>query len=280
MRLKITHETTYHYSEPVFLEPHSLRFRPHGSPVVELKWANLHVWPEPAGQSLNADAEGNWVDHCWFNGLHKRVTFKWELAVDIMDRNPFDFIVYPAHFLAMPFVYDDNLNLLLQPSLQQEPHDKAFDNYIDAVLESSDNETVAFMVNLTRQIHRDFILETRPVGDTLYALTTFNLKRGACRDLAWLQVQMLRAKGIAARFVSGYLYLPDANGEHDLHAWVEAYLPGAGWLAFDPSHGVVCGSSYVPVSSSFHFENTMAVSGTIRGNAQTELSAHVSIEEV
>jgi transglutaminase-like putative cysteine protease len=144
---------------------------------------------------------------------------------------------------------------------------------IDALLVESDNETVAFLVALTRQIHRDFILEVRPVGDTLYALTTFNLKRGACRDLAWMQVQMLRAKGIAARFVSGYLYLPDSEGQHDLHAWVEAYLPGAGWLAFDPSHGVVCGSSYVPVSSSFHFENTMAVSGTIRGNAQTELSA-------
>jgi transglutaminase-like putative cysteine protease len=120
MQIKIVHETIYHYSEPVFLEPHSLRFRTHGSPVVTLKRADLSVSPEPAGISLGADAEGNWVDTCWFNGLHKQLSLKWELEVHIADRNPFDFIVYPSYYLNLPFVYDAKIDTLLRPFLMRD----------------------------------------------------------------------------------------------------------------------------------------------------------------
>ena len=93
-----------------------------------------------------------------------------------------------------------------------------------------------------------------------------------------MEIHLLRNMGIASRFVSGYFYLPLEKEGFDLHAWVEVFIPGAGWIGFDPSHGMVAGASHIPVASSAHYDNTMAVTGAVRGSASSELETKLWIE--
>ena len=92
-----------------------------------------------------------------------------------------------------------------------------------------------------------------------------------------MEIHLLRKMGFAARFVSGYFYLPDVNPEFELHAWLEVFLPGAGWIGFDPTHGIIAGIHHIPIASSAHFENTMAVSGSVRGSASSTLHTNLAI---
>jgi transglutaminase-like putative cysteine protease len=95
-----------------------------------------------------------------------------------------------------------------------------------------------------------------------------------------MQIQLLRHLGIAARFVSGYYFIGSENPSHDLHAWVEVYLPGAGWIGFDPSHGSAAGANHIPICSSAYFQNTMPVIGSFRGGASSKMEVLVSIEKI
>ena len=107
----------------------------------------------------------------------------------------------------------------------------------------------------------------------------FQLKSGSCRDLAWMQIQLLRNLGFAGRFVSGYFYLDAENPEFELHAWLEVFIPGAGWIGLDPSHGMLAGDAHIPVASSSNYENTMPVSGSVRGSANSTLKNDLIISQ-
>ena len=93
-----------------------------------------------------------------------------------------------------------------------------------------------------------------------------------------MEIHLLRQLGIAARFVSGYFYLSVDKPEFELHAWVEVFIPGAGWIGFDPTHGMIAGNMHMAVASSAHFENTMSVTGSVRGNAESVLKTNLLIE--
>jgi transglutaminase-like putative cysteine protease len=138
-------------------------------------------------------------------------------------------------------------------------------------------KTINYITALTNQICQDFTLETRLEGEPLESGITFDLKKGSCRDLSWMQIQLLRHMGIAARFVSGYFFVESEHPKPELHAWVEVYLPGAGWVGFDPSNGMIAGSSHVPICSSSRYENTMPVTGSFRGDATSVLITSLSM---
>jgi transglutaminase-like putative cysteine protease len=148
------------------------------------------------------------------------------------------------------------------------------------ILAASFNRTLDFLVNLTSRIHVDFTAETRLQGEPYSPDTTFRLRKGSCRDLAWMQIQLVRNFGIAARFVSGYYYNHLLNNSFELHAWVEVYLPGAGWVGFDPSNGILAVSTHIPICSSAHYQNTLPVIGSFRGGASSTMDVSLSIEKI
>lgn len=280
MRFTIIHETTYEFSSEVFLEPHYLRFKPNNTIHIELESFKLNIIPSPSGLTEHIDAENNLVHLCWFEGLHKKVMIKSELLLNSMEYNPFDFILYPGEYLNLPFLYDGELQEILQPSLTGEPVDTSLLDFGRKVMDESNANTLTFLANLTRTIHSDFNLVIRELGGPNTADKTFNAKIGSCRDLAWMQIVLLRHMGFAARFVSGYYFLPLENADFELHAWIEVFLPGAGWIGFDPSHGIAAGNTHIPVASSSKPENTMAVSGTIRGDAKSTLNTKLTIKVI
>jgi transglutaminase-like putative cysteine protease len=153
-------------------------------------------------------------------------------------------------------------------------------SYGTSIRESTYFKTVAFINALTEQIHADFTRESRLEGVPYEADQTFNQKRGSCRDLSWMQMQLLRNLGIAARFVSGYYFIGSESTAHELHAWIEAYIPGAGWLGFDPSHGGMAGGSHIPICSSAYYQHTMPVTGSFRGYTNSTMTTSLSIEKI
>ncbi len=280
MKLKIVHETEYTFNAEVFFEPHFLRFKPMVTPNIEVESFQLQITPLPTGLSEQIDAENNLIHHSWFDGVHKILSVRAESTVKIKEHNPFNFILYPTSFFELPFTYHDPLNELLRPSLHVAGLSKELIHYGEKIKKESNFNTVQFITNLTKQIHSDFIVETREVGTPYDAYKTFELKKASCRDLSWMQIQLLRHMGIAARFVSGYFFIQLEHPDFELHAWVEAFLPGAGWIGFDPSNGILTGEAHIPIATSAVSENTMPVTGSIRGDASSELATSLVIKKM
>jgi len=108
----------------------------------------------------------------------------------------------------------------------------------------------------------------------------FQEKHGSCRDLSWFMMNCLRFLGIPARFVSGYSFNPEIGQDHELHSWVECWLPGAGWLGVDPSLGLMTDHHYIPMACSFDPTKTLPVQGIYAGSATSNMSYEVVIKEI
>jgi transglutaminase-like putative cysteine protease len=279
-KLKIVHETIYEFNEEVFIEPHYLRFKPRVTPYNKLESADFKIFPSPVGLSEQSDAENNLVHFCWFDGLHKQLIVHMESVVALRGNNPFDFIVFPETYVELPLDYSYQLKHTLHAALGCTKIDQALVDFGNNILQKSAYKTLDFITSLTNQIHADFILESRTQGEPFEADKTFRLKKGSCRDLSWMQIKLLRHLGIAARFVSGYYFVESEDAIHELHGWVEVFLPGAGWVGFDPSNGIIAGSSHIPICSSAHYQNTMPITGSFRGGADSTMVTSLSIEEI
>lgn len=280
MKFKINHQTDYIFDSEVFLEPHFLRFRPRPTPCIDVVDFSMSISPEPAGHKLIRDEEYNGVDFAWFEGMTEKLSITTNSIIETSPFNPFDFILYPHHFNKLPFMYNELQAKLLFSALKVQPVSNSIIDYGAEVLKNSNFNTIQYLTQLTNKLHDDFIVEYREDGSPLLPDETFEFKKGSCRDLSWLQIHLLRQQGIAARFVSGYYYFDMDVPEFELHAWVQVYLPGTGWLGLDPSHGLLTGNTHFPIASSSHYENTMPVSGVIRGSATSQLITQLSIEKI
>ena len=280
MKLRIEHRTEYNFSTDAYLEPHILRFQPKNMHYIRNHSFDLIVKPTPSTFSRQFDAEGNFVHVCWFENLHKQLIVSAVSELEVQQFSSFDFIIYPFECTQLPLSYSDELRLLLSASLMIEPLSEGLTNYVKELQDQSESLTLAFLTNIVKKIHQDFQLKPREFGAPFSPSKTFEQKTGSCRDLTWMHIHMLRSLGIAARFVSGYFFIKVSNPTYELHAWLEVYLPGAGWIGFDPSYGIATGHNHIPIASSAQYSNTMPISGSIRGDASTELSTNLSISLV
>ncbi len=277
MKLQITHETSYAYAAPVFLEPHTLRFRPRDTAYLTVESFELSVVAEPSGRRQVVDEESNAVDFCWFSGTTERLDLRAVSTVSIADYNPFAFILHPVRFNQLPFEYTPQQSAPLRAYLDGPAVPAQLARYGQELQASASGNTLQYLTDLTTGIHGDFGVVYREVGPPMSPAETFGLREGSCRDLAWMMIALLRAQGIAARFTSGYFYFEMDEPAYELHAWAEVFLPGAGWVGFDPSHGIMAGNAHLPIASSADHRNTMPVSGGIRGSAASTLTAALSI---
>ena len=280
MRFKIIHQTEYVFDSEVFLDPHYLRFKPRETSCVTIKDFSMSVVSKPIGHKRIQDEENNTVDFYWFDGVTKKLTIKAESIVETTAYNPFDFILYPQHFNVMPFEYFEPRKKLLYAALQKKPISEELLAYGNSLLETSNFNTVTYLTALTKKIYEEFTVVYRPIGAPFSPNRTFKHKKGSCRDLTWMQVNLLRKQGVAARFVSGYYYHEMEKPHYELHAWVEVFLPGTGWLGLDPSYGILTCDTHFPIASSANPENTMPVSGGIRGSSKSKLITKLSIEKI
>ena len=276
MLFQICHKTEYTYNRRVFLEPHTVRLRPRCDAWQNLVDHEMHVEPQPAGLTECNDLDGNVVTVLWFNGTHEYLSITAKSEVETLRYNPFDFVLDDKS-LVMPVEFDADVAASLAPYRDRATLEDAISKFGTSVSSQTNRMTLPFLSTLTQRIHETFEHCVRPEGDPWSPSVTLAEGRGACRDLAVLQMDAVRACGLPARFVSGYRAGDPELIDRELHAWVEVYLPGAGWRGYDPTTGLAVADYHVALSVGANAGIAAPTSGTFRGTG-VDSSIRTSIE--
>ncbi len=262
IRVALNHQTRYRFDRPVRLLPHEIRLRPAAHCRTPVTGYSLKVAPERHFLNWQQDAYGNWLARLVFPEKESYLDVTVDLIAELSIVNPFDFFVEESAE-TYPFAYPPLLAKELAPFLECEAALPPFAEWLTAArgeLAAPGITSIDFLVALNRRVNRDVAYVVRMEHGVQTAEETLKLKLGSCRDSAWLLVQALRHLGLAARFASGYLIQLAADvksldgpsgAEHDftdLHAWAEAFLPGAGWVGLDPTSGLLAGEGHIPLA--------------------------------
>jgi len=217
------------------------------------------------------DAAGNPVARLLFPAPSDHLEIDVLFAADLTPINPFNFLVDPQAE-RFPFRYPETARPDLAPFLENREDGERLRDWLRTLesLEKPDGKPTAdLLVRITQRVRQAIAYVTRPEQGVQSCEETLGLANGSCRDSSWLLVQVLRHLGVAARFVSGYLIQlagapdgPDADSA-DLHAWAEAYLPGAGWIGLDPTSGLLTAECHLPVARASVPALAAPVTGTV-----------------
>ncbi|CAN7362296.1 DUF2126 domain-containing protein [Mesorhizobium sp. LjRoot246] len=267
----VYHLTHYKYDRPVVLGPQIIRLQPAPHSRTKVLSHSLKVEPANHFVNLQQDPYGNFLARFVFPEPVSELKIEVDLVADMTVYNPFDFFVEPSAE-TFPFEYPEDISDDLAIYRTPEPVGPLLSAFLGTIDRSATN-TVNFLVDLNARLQREIAYIVRMETGVFSPEETLAAAKGSCRDSSWLLVQILRNLGIAARFVSGYLIQlkPDlvaldgpagtAVDFTDLHAWCEVYLPGAGWIGFDPTSGLLTGESHVPLAATPHFRNAAPISG-------------------
>ncbi|MFA6989578.1 MAG: transglutaminase family protein [Candidatus Gastranaerophilaceae bacterium] len=266
MKIKVSHENTYSYNSPVFLESHIIRLYPRNNPNLIIKKGGIKILPEPQCITNYIDTEGNSVTQVWFNNLTTFLTINSNFEVETLDSNPFDFCTDPLG-LGFPFEYDSNTKKSLEHYLEKTPIlDQDFLRFIDSIEKGCNQNVITFLIHLTQALNEKLTYKIREEGESYLPEYTFKQQIGTCRDFTVLFIEICRQKGLASRFVSGYKYNEEPEEKYYLHSWAEVYVPGGGWRGFDPTAGIAVDENYIPLAASYNPQNTTPILGHTRGN--------------
>ena len=284
--VRIKHATEYTYHQPVRPTTHRLMLRPRDSHDLRLRSATLAVTPPPARTRWAHDVFGNSV--CYLDW--DRATTRVIRIVSTLDLDHYptarDLPIDPAAE-TYPFSYstDEAPDLARLLERQYPDPDRVVEGWARGFLNPhGPTRTMDMLVTMTRAIREGFAYSARDAEGTNPPLRTLATRSGACRDFALLMMEACRSLGIAARFVSGYLYdearagTPQVVGGGATHAWCAAYLPGAGWVEFDPTNGLVAGRNLVRVCAARTPEQARPISGAYIGEAGDFDRLHVSVD--
>lgn len=276
--------TTYRYREPVAFGEHRLMVRPRESYDQRLIDASLSIEPRPSRLRWLQDVFGNSVAVATFDGRADRLRFASRVRVRHHPLDPDD-IRIEDYAKTYPFTYSSEEMPDLLRSIERQHLDplRQLDRWVQRFVDrSGPTDTLAMLSAITETIHSEFAYVSRPEKGTQTPLETLAGRRGTCRDFAMLMIEAVRALGLAARFCSGYLYHPDGGtlrrGGGNTHAWVRVYLPGSGWIEFDPTNGTVGSRGLVRVAVARDIYQAVPISGTWIGVPGAFVDMDVSVE--
>jgi len=279
MILSVEHTLDYHYSQPVFLTPHYIYLSPQASPHQEVRSYRLDINPVANLLFKNIDVEGNAQFIAYINASCEDLSFKATFEIESNPANPYHFIYFPFNAEKLPFNYPEKEAILLHPYLNQDGVTTLIHQFSRQIASEVNWKTTDFLVRISKHIKESFIYEKRLEGPANVAENTLLSRKGTCRDYAVLMIACCKAIGVAARFVSGYCYGSQLQA-HELHAWVEVYLPGGGWRGFDPTEGRIVDNHYIMLASSAQPELINPITGGFRGSAKSDLKANVNIKKL
>jgi len=290
MFLRLAHLSRYEYSQPVSFAPHALHLRPRETPRQRLHDFALTITPE-ARLLATSDPFDNALEWAMFppESRGSRLEFRSDLMVETLDANPFDFFLQ-SRALTFPFAYNDAERNALGPCLTpraDSPAPEVLHAWLARHLPAPPAETVAFLTALNTAVQRGLVYNRRDEEDIQSATQTLALGTGSCRDYAVFLIELCRLLGLAARFVSGYVYEPPAPAGSPvfsaaMHAWVEVYLPGAGWRGLDPTRGLLCDDGFIAVAHAALAETVNPIQGAFHGEPGTTsvLTTTLTIEKL
>ena len=291
-RLTIHHKTEYRYAHPVAFGEHRIMLRPRDAHDLRVLSHDLEIEPQPMRLRWIHDVFGNSVAIATFDERAETLTFTSTAAVE---HNPAEEYALtpddPAYFY--PFLYGDeefpDLVQFITPQYGDPQGELSAwaRNFLDA---EGPTPTFRILSGMTHGIREAFTYHKRHEQGTQHPLDTLQTRSGTCRDYALFMIEALRRLGIAARFVSGYLFIPGDRAQGSVggfvggykgggstHAWVQVYLPNAGWIEFDPTNGIVGTRDLVRVAVARDPRQAIPLHGCYLGSADAFVGMEVSI---
>ncbi len=293
IKVALRHYTRYDYERSATLGPQEIRLRPAPHSRTLIKGYSLNIKPENHFINWQQDPFGNYVARIVFQEKVKYFEIDVEVIADMVVINPFDFFVeeYAEDF---PFLYEKSLVKQLTPYLELNEDGPLLKELLDEGKKKVNKKmrSIDFLVAINRMVYEKLSYNIRMEPGIQSCEKTLEIGSGSCRDFAWLLVQLLRWMGLAARFVSGYLIQLKADQESldgpsgaaqdftDLHAWVEVYLPGAGWIGLDSTSGLFAGEGHIPLACTPEPGSAAPISGFIAEKVETEFSFENGIKRI
>jgi transglutaminase-like putative cysteine protease len=282
--LTVRHLTVYRYSMPVAFGDHRMMFRPREGYDQKLLDASLTIIPQPKVMRWLHDVFSNCVAVANFDARAEELSFESNIRIEHTPWNLPDLQIEPEATV-YPFSYSEEEMPDLLPFIARrypDPNNEV-ERWVRRFLRTGRrNETGALLMTLTAAIQEGFTYVRRSEPGTYDPALTLRLRQGSCRDLALLMVEAVRALGLAARFASGYLYVPSRDGSAYLgggstHAWCQVYLPGAGWVEFDPTNGIVGNRDLIRVAVARDPRQAVPLSGSWYGRPEASLGMSVDV---
>ncbi len=280
--LTVRHLTVYRYSEPVGLGEHRMMFRPRESHDLRLLKTGLTISPRPASLRWLHDVFDNSLAIATFDGETTELSFESTIMLEHFETALPD---YPLEEQARtyPFRYADDELPDLAPGLMRHYPSDDVARWAETFLDPAENTgTMKLLQAITARIKEDFKYQRRTEKGIQSPSETLQSRQGSCRDFALLMMEAARWLGLAARFVSGYIFVPgmDAPGTTSggsTHAWMQAYLPGAGWVDFDPTNNIIGNHNLIRVAVAWDPRQALPLWGTYIGDASSFLGMDVLV---
>ena len=290
-RYRIHHATTYEYTADVVHAHHLLHLQPRAMAHQSCSAYSIRIEPTPSLENAGSDAFGNPVTRLELNRPHRRFAVAVDMVVEVAPRHP------PAEhqgdswerarnrlaYVARP-PGNDKLEALRYRS--ESPHVRIKQVFTEYAADCfTGGRTILQAAEaLMRKLHAEMTYVPGATSVNTSVLDVLRTKRGVCQDYAHLMIACLRSRGLAARYVSGYLRTVPRTGEARLlgadasHAWVAVWCPRAGWVEFDPTNGVYAGTDHVALAWARDFGDVSPLRGVILGGGQHTLKVAVSVE--
>lgn len=286
----LNHQTHYVYDRRVTMGPQTIRLRP--APHSRTPVLSYSLKIEPEGHFINwqQDPFGNYLARVVFPEPVTKFHVEVDVVADMSVYDPFDFFLEPEAD-RFPFKYEPGLAHDLEPYLDMDEPGPLFKKWLESFEVPDNPKTIDFLVALNQKLQSEIQYVVRMEPGVQTPDETIQSGKGSCRDSGWMLVQILRHFGIASRFASGYLIqlTPDVKALDgpsgtdvdftDLHAWAEAYLPGAGWIGLDATSGLLTGEGHIPLACTPRPSSAAPISGAV-GEAETDFSFDMSVTRV
>ena len=263
--LKVLHRTIYRYANPVTFGEHRLMFRPRDSHDLRLLDTSLTIRPTASVRWLH-DVFGNSIAIARFSDAGSELFVESSFRAEHYPL-PLSAVAIEPHAAEFPFSYSAEEIADLARTVERhypDPEHKV-DAWARRFVTEHGPGTMDILLGMTRTINETFSYSIRVEMGTQDPVTTLDSMAGSCRDYALLMMEAVRSLGFATRFVSGYLYGEAPVGAGETHAWVEVYLPGAGWVEFDPTNALVGGKNLIRVAVVRDPAQAVPMSGTFTG---------------
>lgn len=284
--LNLSHLTTYNYRQAVSFGEHRIMVRPRESYDQHLIDATLDIDPPPSDLRWLQDVFGNSVAIATFDRRAERLAIESHVQVQ---HSPAEVeqVNIEEYARCYPFTYASEEMPDLLRSIERQHLDplRLIDTWARRFINSAGHtETLSILSDMTAAIRSEFTYVARPEKGTQTPIETLAARKGTCRDFAMLMIEAVRALGFAARFVSGYLYSASdrdrRRGGGNTHAWVRVYLPGSGWVEFDPTNGIIGSLGLIRVAVARDIYQAVPISGTWTGfpGSFVDMTVAVNVE--
>jgi transglutaminase-like putative cysteine protease len=281
----VRHVTTYRYRHPVTFGEHRMMFLPREGHDQHLLGSSLAITPEPAGLTYMDDALGNRVGVARFSVRADTLVFESSIRVETSRSHPRGFEI-EDRARSLPAAFDKEELSDLEPFLVRRyaDEDGALERWARSFLRPDrPTMTIDLITGMIQAIRRTFAYVRRTATGIQTPAETFALSAGTCRDFTELMIEALRALELPARFVSGYLYVPDrdrdeVHGGGATHAWVQVYLPGAGWIDIDPTNAILGNDGLIRIAIAREPSDALPLHGSYRGFPSDDLGMEVTVK--